>query len=56
MTCNYTKLEQAMNERDWLVAEGLTERWAALDEVYGGSEALRTKAAKAGLAYVEIIG
>ena len=50
-----TKPQQAMNQLDRLVAAGLPARWAAFDEVYGRSEALRTKAAKAGLAYVAII-
>ena len=50
-----TKPQLAMDQLDRLVAAGLPARWAAFDEVYGRSEALRTKAAKAGLAYVAII-
>jgi SRSO17 transposase len=50
-----TKPQLAMNQLDRLVAAGLPARWAAFDEVYGRSEALRKKAAKAGLAYVGII-
>ena len=38
-----------------LTAAGLPIGWVAFDEVYGRSEKLRTKAAKAGLAYVAII-
>ena len=44
-----------MNQLDRLTAAGLPARWVAFDEVYGRSEALRTKAARAGLAYVGII-
>src|SRR5512133_2905284 len=50
-----TKPQLAMNQLDRLVAAGLPAEWAAFDEVYGCSEALRTKAARAGLAYVAII-
>jgi SRSO17 transposase len=50
-----TKPQLAMNQLDRLVAAGLPAGWAAFDEVYGRSEALRTKTAKAGLAYVAII-
>jgi hypothetical protein len=50
-----TKPQLAMNQLDRLTAAGLPARWAAFDEVYGRSEQLRTKAAKAGLAYVAII-
>ena len=50
-----TKPQLAMNQLDRLVAAELPAGWAAFDEVYGRSEALRTKAAKAGLAYVAII-
>ena len=44
-----------MNQLDRLVAAELPARWVAFDEVYGRSEALRKKAARAGLAYVAII-
>jgi SRSO17 transposase len=50
-----TKPQLAMNQLDRLLAAGLPARWAAFDEVYGRSEQLRKKAAKAGLAYVAII-
>lgn len=50
-----TKPQLAMNQLDRLVAAGLPARWAAFDEVYGRSEALRKKTARAGLAYVAII-
>jgi SRSO17 transposase len=50
-----TKPQLAMNQLDRLTAAGLPARWAAFDEVYGRSEALRTKTANAGLAYVAII-
>jgi SRSO17 transposase len=50
-----TKPQLAMNQLDRLVAAGLPARWAAFDEVYGRSEALRKKTAQAGLAYVAII-
>jgi hypothetical protein len=44
-----------MNQLDRLTAAELPARWVAFDEVYGRSEALRKKAARAGLAYVAII-
>jgi SRSO17 transposase len=50
-----TKPQLAMNQLDRLMAAGLPAGWAAFDEVYGRSEALRKKAARAGLAYVAII-
>jgi SRSO17 transposase len=50
-----TKPQLAMNQLDRQVAAGLPAGWVAFDEVYGRSEALRTKAARAGLAYVAII-
>ena len=50
-----TKPQLAMDQLDRLVAAGLPARWAAFDEVYGRSEQLRKKTAKAGLAYVAII-
>ena len=50
-----TKPQLAMNQLDRLTATELPARWVAFDEVYGRSEALRTKAARAGLAYVAII-
>ncbi len=50
-----TKPQLAMNQLDRLTAAGLPARWAAFDEVYGRSEKLRKKAAKAGLSYVAII-
>src|SRR5512144_1433676 len=50
-----TKPQLAANQLDRQVAAGSPARWVAFDEVYGRSEALRTKAAKAGLAYVGII-
>ena len=50
-----TKPQLAMNQLDRLTAAELPVRWAAFDEVYGRSEALRKKAARAGLAYVAII-
>ena len=50
-----TKPQLAMNQLDRLTAAGLPARWAAFDEVYGRSEELRKKAARAGLAYVAII-
>ncbi len=50
-----TKPQLAMNQLDRLAAAGLPARWTAFDEVYGRSEKLRKKAAKAGLAYVAII-
>ena len=50
-----TKPQLAMNQLDRLAAAGLPAGWAAYDEVYGRSEPLRKKTAKAGLAYVAII-
>jgi DDE superfamily endonuclease len=50
-----TKPQLAMNQLDRLLTAGLPARWVAFDEVYGRSEKLRAKAAKAGLAYVAII-
>jgi SRSO17 transposase len=50
-----TKPQLAMKQLDRLTAAGLPARWVAFDEVYGRSEELRKKAAKAGLAYVAII-
>lgn len=50
-----TKPQLAMNQLDRLTAAGLPARWAAFDEVYGRSEKLRKKCAKAGLAYAAII-
>lgn len=50
-----TKPQLAMNQLDRLMAAGLPVRWAAFDEVYGRSEKLRKKCAKAGLAYAAII-
>jgi SRSO17 transposase len=50
-----TKPQLAMNQLDRLAATQLPVGWVAFDEVYGRSEALRTKAARAGLAYVAII-
>jgi hypothetical protein len=50
-----TKPALAMAQLDRLVAAGLPARWAAFDEVYGRSEQLRRKAARAGLAYAAII-
>jgi hypothetical protein len=44
----------AVNQLGRLVAAGLAVKWVASDEVYGRSEELRTKAARAGLAYVAI--
>jgi SRSO17 transposase len=38
-----------------LTAAGLPVNWVAFDEVYGRSEELRTKAAKAGLSYAAVI-
>ena len=43
-----TKPQLAMDQLDRLVAAGLPTRWAAFDEVYGRSEQLRKKTAKAG--------
>jgi SRSO17 transposase len=50
-----TKPQLAMRQLDRLTAAGLPASWVAFDEVYGRSEQLRKKAAKAGLAYVAII-
>jgi SRSO17 transposase len=50
-----TKPQLAMNQLERLIAAGLPVRWVAFDEVYGRSEELRIKAARAGLAYVAII-
>jgi len=50
-----TKPQLAMRQLGRLAAAGLPARWVAFDEVYGRSEDLRKKAAKAGLAYVAII-
>jgi SRSO17 transposase len=50
-----TKPQLAMNQLDRLMAAGLPVNWAAFDEVYGRSEKLRKKCAKAGLAYAAII-
>jgi DDE superfamily endonuclease len=50
-----TKPQLAMNQLGRLLAAGLPARWVAFDEVYGRSQELRKKAARAGLAYVAII-
>src|SRR6185437_3734586 len=50
-----TKPQLAMRQLGRLTVAGLPARWVAFDEVYGRSEELRKKAAKAGLAYVAII-
>jgi SRSO17 transposase len=50
-----TKPQLAVNQLDRLLAAGLPARWVAFDEVYGRSEDLRKKAAKAGLSYAAII-
>ena len=50
-----TKPQLAMRQLSRLTAAGLPVKWVAFDEVYGRSEDLRKKAAKAGLAYVAII-
>lgn len=50
-----TKPQLAMRQLDRLTTTELPAKWAAFDEVYGRSEALRKKAAAAGLAYVAII-
>ena len=50
-----TKPQLAMGQLGRLAAAGMPIRWVAFDEVYGRSEELRKKAAKAGLAYVAII-
>jgi SRSO17 transposase len=50
-----TKPQLAMAQLGRLAAAGLPVNWVAFDEVYGRSEELRKKAARAGLAYVAII-
>jgi SRSO17 transposase len=50
-----TKPQLAERQLGRLLAAGLPARWAAFDEVYGRSEELRKKAARAGLSYVAII-
>ena len=50
-----TKPQLAERQLGRLLAAGLPARWVAFDEVYGRSEELRKKAAKAGLSYVAII-
>lgn len=50
-----TKPQLAMDQLDRLAATRLPAGWVAFDEVYGRSEALRKKSARAGLAYVAII-
>ena len=50
-----TKPQLAMRQPGRLTAAGLPVRWVAFDEVYGHSEELRKKAAKAGLSYVASI-
>ena len=50
-----TKPQLAMRQLDRLLAAGLPARWVAFEEVYGRSEKLRKKTAKAGLSYVAII-
>jgi SRSO17 transposase len=50
-----TKPQLAMQQLGRLTAAGLPVTWAAFDEVYGRSEELRKKAAKAGLSYAAII-
>ena len=50
-----TKPQLAMRQLGWLIAAGLPVTWVASGEVYGRSEELHKKAAKAGLAYVAII-
>jgi SRSO17 transposase len=50
-----TKPQLAMNQLGRLMAAGLPVNWVAFDEVYGRSEELRKKCAKAGLGYVAII-
>ena len=50
-----TKPQLAMQQLGRLTAAGLPVKWVAFDEVYGRSEELRKKAAKAGLSYVAII-
>ena len=50
-----TKPQLAMRQLGRLTAAGLPVKWVASGEVYGRSEELRKKAAKAGLSYVAII-
>jgi hypothetical protein len=50
-----TKPQLAMRQLGRLAAAGLPVKWVAFDEVYGRSEELRKKAAKAGLSYAAII-
>src|SRR5437764_15017124 len=50
-----TKPQLAMQQLQRLMAAGLPAGWIAFDEVYGRSEELRKKAARAGLAYAAII-
>ena len=50
-----TKPQLAMRQLGRLTAAGLPVKWVAFDEVYGRSEELRKKAAKAGLSYMAII-
>ena len=50
-----TKPQLAVRQLERLLAAGLPVQWVAFDEVYGRSEELRKKAAKAGLSYVAII-
>jgi hypothetical protein len=50
-----TKPELAMRQLGRLTAAGLPVKWVAFDEVYGRSEELRKKAAKAWLSYAAII-
>ena len=50
-----TKPQLADRQLGRLLAAGLPARWVAFDEVYGRSEELRKKAARAGLSYVAII-
>jgi SRSO17 transposase len=50
-----TKPQLAMRQLGRLTTAGLPVKWVAFDEVYGRSEELRKKAAKAGLSYVAII-
>jgi SRSO17 transposase len=50
-----TKPQLAERQLGRLLAAGLPARWVAFDEVYGRSEELRKKAARAGLSYVAII-
>ena len=50
-----TKPQLAMNQLERLVAAELRAGWVAFDEVYGRSEQLRKKTARAGLAYVGIV-